>query len=138
MTTIRTDPNSLPWTVGTEMYGSAALYQGRPILELKTLSDRRSEGGGVAYLLRATPPEGKLIKIVAVARSDEHIFSLGGGRANKAGKPVSAPGGYALNPKGQPHSGMIATETTALVIYAGEPDEVKSVEILDLEPEVAP
>ena len=29
---------------------------------------------------------------------------------------------------------MIATETTALVIYTGEPDEVTSVEVLDLEP----
>jgi hypothetical protein len=37
MTTIRTDPNLLPWTVGTETYGSAALYQGRPILESKKL-----------------------------------------------------------------------------------------------------
>jgi hypothetical protein len=30
---------------------------------------------------------------------------------------------------------MIATETTAFVLYTGEPDEVKSVEILDLAPE---
>lgn len=79
------------------------------------------------------PPAGKLIKIVAVARSDEHVFNLSGGRANKAGKPVAAPGGYALNPKGQPHSAMIAAETTSLVIYAGEPDEVESVEVVDLE-----
>ena len=27
---------------------------------------------------------------------------------------------------------MIASETTALVIYAGEPDEVTSVEVLDI------
>jgi hypothetical protein len=134
MTTTRTDPQAMPWMPGTEMYGPAALYRGEPILELKTLSDRRGEGGGVAYLLRATPPAGKLIKIVAVARSDEHVFNLSGGRANKAGKPVGAPGGYALNPKGQPHSAMIAAETTSLVIYAGEPDEVQSVEIVDLEP----
>jgi hypothetical protein len=101
---------------------------------VKRLSDRRAEGGGVAYLLRARPPAGKLIKIVAVARSDEHVFNLGGGRANKAGKPVAAPGGYALNPEGQPHSAMIASETVSLVVYAGEPDEVKSVEVLDVEP----
>jgi len=135
MTTLRTDPEAMPWTVGTEMYGAGALYDGKPILELKTLSDRRGEGGGVAYLLRATPPAGKVIKIIAVARSEEHIFNLsGGGRVNKAGKPVAAPGGYALNPTGQPHSGMIATPTTSLVIYSGEPDEVKSVEVLDVEP----
>jgi hypothetical protein len=132
MTTIRTDYDALPWSVGTAMYGPAALYDGAPILELKTLSDRRREGGGVAYLLRASPPAGKLIKIVAVARSDEHVFNLSGGRSTKAGTPVGAPGGYALNPKGQPHSAMIAAETTALVIYAGEPDEVISVEVLDI------
>jgi hypothetical protein len=134
MATIRTDYEAMPWSTGTEMYGAGALYDGKPILEVKTLSDRRTEGGGIAYLLRATPPAGKLIKIIAVARSEEHIFNLSGGRANKAGKPAALSGGYALNPTGQPHSGMIATPTTSLVIYSGEPDAVKSVEILDIEP----
>ena len=134
MPTIRADPDTIPWAPGFEMYGPAAVYNGKPVLELKTLSDRRSAGGGLAYLLKATPPAGKLIKIVAVARSDEHVFNLAGGRSNKSGQPVAAPGSYALNPEGQPHSAMIATETVSLVIYAGEPDEVKSVEIVDLEP----
>ncbi|HYM73148.1 MAG TPA: hypothetical protein VET89_09210 [Stellaceae bacterium] len=133
MATIRTDYATMPWAPGIEMYGQAALYEGKPILELKVLSDRRGEGGGVAYLLRATPPAGKLIKIVAVARSDEHVFNLSGNRANKSGKPVAAAGGYALNPQGQPHSAMIAAELTSLVVYAGEPDEIRSVEVLDLE-----
>jgi hypothetical protein len=115
------------------MYGPAAVYDGKPILELKTLSDRRLEGGGIAYLLKATPPAGKLIKIVAIARSDEHVFNLSGGRATKAGKPVGEPGGYTLNPEGQAHSAMIAIGTTSLVIYAGEPDEVTSVEVVDIE-----
>ena len=134
MTTTRTDPEAMPWSIATELFGAAALHDGAPILEVKRLSDRRAEGGGVAYLLRASPPAGKLIKIVAVARSDEHVFNLSGGRTNKAGKPVAAPGGYALNPEGQPHSAMIANETVSLVVYAGEPDEVKSVEVVDLEP----
>jgi hypothetical protein len=134
MTTTRTDPEAMPWSIATELFGAAALHDGAPILEVKRLSDRRAEGGGVAYLLRASPPAGKLIKIVAVARSDEHVFNLSGGRANKSGKPVAAPGGYALNPEGQPHSAMIASETVSLVVYAGEPDDVKSVEVVDLEP----
>ncbi len=134
MTTARTDPEAMPWSIATELFGAAALHDGAPILEVKRLSDRRAEGGGVAYLLRASPPAGKLIKIVAVARSDEHVFNLTGGRVNKAGKPVAAPGGYALNPEGQPHSAMIANETVSLVVYAGKPDEVKSVEVVDLEP----
>jgi hypothetical protein len=133
MPTIRSDYETMPWLPCTEMFGTAALYDGNPIIEAKTLTDRRADGGGISYLLRFRPPEGKLIKVVAVARSDEHIFNLGGGRATKAGQPVAASGGYSINPKGQPHSAMIAAETTALVIYPGEPDDVTSVEVLDIE-----
>ena len=133
MPTIRANPNELAWTPWTEVFGEGAFYEGKPIIEAKTLSDRRSAGGGIAYLLRFRPPEGKLIKIVAVARSDEHVFNLGGGRANKSGQSVSASGGYSLNPDGQPHSAMIATETTSFVLYTGEPDDVKSVEVVDIE-----
>jgi hypothetical protein len=135
MPSIRANPDEIAWTPWTEAFGDGAFYQGTPIIEAKTLTDRRAEGGGVAYLLRFRPPEGKLIKIVAVARSDEHVFNLSGGRVTKSGQPVSASGGYSLNPDGQPHSAMIAAETTAFVLYTGEPDEVKSVEVLDLEPE---
>ena len=132
MATIRTDYEAVPWAPCTEMFGAAAVYDGTPIIEAKTLADRRQEGGGISYLLRFSPPPGKLIKVVAVARSDEHIFNLSGGRVTKAGQPVAAAGGYSINPAGQPHSAMIAAETTALVIYTGEPDEVKSVEVLDI------
>lgn len=135
MPSTRTHPDDIAWTPATDMFGDGAFYQGKPVLEVKTLSDRRAEGGGVAHLLRASPPPGKLIKIVATALSDEHVFNLsGGGRANKAGKPVAKPGGYTLNPEGQPHSAMIASENVSLVVYAGAPDEVHSVEIVDIEP----
>jgi hypothetical protein len=134
MPSIRTNSDDVAWTAWTEVFGDGAFYQGTPIIEAKTLSDRRADGGGIAYLLRFRPPEGKLIKVVAVAQSDEHIWNLSGGRANKSGQPVGASGGYSLNPEGQPHSAMIAAETTALVIYTGEPDAVTSVKILDIEP----
>ena len=136
MPSIRTSPDDVAWTPWTEVFGDGAFYQGKAIIEQKTLSDRRAEGGGIAYLLRFSPPPGKLIKVVAVARSDEHVFNLAGGRANKAGQPVSA-GGYSLNPDGQPHSAMIASETTAFVLYTGAPDEVRSVEVLDIEPSLS-
>ncbi|HTQ34548.1 MAG TPA: hypothetical protein VMI30_10275 [Stellaceae bacterium] len=134
MPTTRTNPNELPWTPWTEVFGAGAFHEGKPIIKVKTLSDRRAEGHGVAYLLRFSPPEGKLIKVVAIARSDEHVFNLSGGRVNKSGQLVTAAGGYSLNPEGQPHSAMIATETSAFVLYTGAPDEVTSVEVLDLEP----
>jgi hypothetical protein len=134
MTSVRVAIDQVPWLPASEMFGQAAVYQGKPIIEAKTLTDRRSEGGGISYLLRFRPPEGKLIKVVAVAQSDEHIFNLSGGRATKAGQPAASSGGYSVNPKGQPHSAMIAEESTSLVIYTGEPDEVTSVEVIDIEP----
>jgi hypothetical protein len=73
-----------------------------------------------------------MVKTVAFARSEEHVFAY---RASKSGKPIEVPANsYTLNPTGQPHSAMIATEDTALVLYSGETDDVKSVEIVDIEP----
>src|SRR5260370_41832180 len=120
------------WTSGVPFYGPAAIHDGKEIVQLKVLSDRRHHGGGIAWLVKFSPPPGKLIKIVATALSDEHVFSLEGGRSTKSGQRAQGSGGYGLNPKGQPHSAMISAETTALVIYAGEPDEINSMEIVDI------
>ena len=107
------------------------MYEGRDIVQLKVLSDRRAEGGGIAWLVRFTPPEGKMIRIVAVALSDEHIFGLEGGRGTKSGEKLRAKGNYGLNPKGKPHSAFIGQETVTLVIYNGEPDDVRSRDVID-------
>jgi hypothetical protein len=135
MASIRVDPAEMEWGSAVEFYGPTAVYQGRDIVQLKVLSDRRSEGGGIAWLVRFTPPEGKLIKIVATALSDEHVFNLEGGRATKSGAPVRAGAGYSLNPTGQPHSALIASETVSLVVYSGEPDAVHSMEVVDIAPD---
>ncbi len=132
MATQRVDYNEMEWASAVPFYGPAAVQDGRDIVQLKVLSDRRQEGGGIAWLVRFTPPPGKLIKIVATALSDEHVFNLQGGRATKSGQPTQGGGGYSLNPKGQPHSAMIAQETMALVVYAGEPDRVESMELVDI------
>jgi hypothetical protein len=134
MASTHVDVANAEWTPGVPFYGPAAVYHGRDIVQLKMLSDRRAEGGGIAWLAKFSPPPGKLIKIVATALSDEHVFNLEGGRATKSGAPARASGGYTLNPKGQPHSALIATETVSLVIYAGEPDEIVSLEVIDLDP----
>jgi hypothetical protein len=131
MASIHVDIENAEWTSGTPFYGPAAVYDGKDIVQLKVLSDRRQESGGIAWLVRFLPPPGKLIKIVATALSDEHVFNLEGGRATKSGQPARSSGGYALNPRGQPHSAFIAGETTALVIYTGEPDEIRSMEVVD-------
>ena len=134
MASMHVDYTTMEWTSAVPFYGPAAVHDGKEVVQLKVLSDRRSEGGGIAWLVKFTPPPGKLIKIVATALSDEHVFSLQGGRSTKSGQRAQGAGGYGLNPKGQPHSAMIAAETMALVIYAGEPDEIKSMEIVDIAP----
>jgi hypothetical protein len=132
MASMRIDYTAMEWSSAAPFYGPAAIYDGKDIVQLKVLSDRRQEGGGIAWLVKMTPPPGKLIKIVAVALSDEHIFSLQGSRSTKSGERAQGAGGYGLNPKGQPHSAMIAQKTMALVIYAGEPDEIRSMEVVNI------
>jgi hypothetical protein len=134
MVSTHVDIENTEWTGGAPFYGPTAVHQGKDIVQLKILSDRRSEGGGIAWLAKFSPPPGKLIKIVATALSDEHVFNLAGGRVTKSGQPARASGGYTLNPKGQLHSALIGTETVSLVIYRGEPDEIVSMEVVDLEP----
>jgi hypothetical protein len=134
MASLQVDYAAMQWTSAVPFYGPAAVYDGKDIVQLKVLSDRRQQGGGIAWLVRFLPPPGKLIKIIATALSDEHIFSLQGGRSTKSGQRAQGAGGYGLNPRGQPHSAMIGSETMALVIYAGEPDEIRSMEVVDIEP----
>ena len=74
-----------------------------------------------------------MIKIVATAQSDEHVFNLQGGRGTKTGQPVRSSGGYSLNPKGQPHSAVIGQETVAFVVYSGELDAIHSLEVVEIE-----
>src|SRR5262249_60694566 len=119
-------------TSGAPFYGPGATYDGRDIVQLKVLSDRRVEGGGIAWLARFSPPPGKVIKIVATALSDEHVFNLEGGRSTKSGAPARSSGGYTVNPTGQPHSALIATETVSFIVYSGEPDQIGSMEVIDV------
>ena len=132
MASTRVDYNEMEWASAVTFFGPAAVYQGKYVVQLKVLSDRRTDGGGIVWLVKFSPPPGKLIKIVATALSDEHIFNLQGGRSTKSGQPAQGSGGYGLNPKGQPHSAMIAQETVAFVLYAGEPDRIDSMEVLDV------
>ena len=131
MQSILVNTEEMDWMPGEPFYGPGAVHEGRDIVQLKVLSDRRAEGGGIAWLVRFTPPEGKVIRIVAVALSDEHIFGLEGGRGTKSGEKLRAKGNYGLNPKGKPHSAFIGQETVGLVIYNGEPDEVRSLDVID-------
>jgi len=89
---LNVDVAALDWQPGSPWYGPGALFEGREVIEIKELSDRRRDGGGVAYLLHFMPPPGKLIKVVAIARSDEHIVTLEGGRGTKSGERLRLQG----------------------------------------------
>ena len=43
MPSIRANPDEIAWTPWTEAFGDGAFYRGTPIIEAKTLSDRRAE-----------------------------------------------------------------------------------------------
>ena len=131
MTSMRVDFDAMDWTSAVAFYGPNAVFEGRDIVQLKVLSDRSGEGGGIAWLARFRPPEGKVIRIVANALSDEHIFNLEGGRGTKTGAPIKAAGDYGLNSTGQPHSAFIGQETVAYIVYTGEPDEIVSLDVVD-------
>ncbi|MGH8012387.1 MAG: hypothetical protein ACREQ4_07805, partial [Candidatus Binataceae bacterium] len=117
-----------PWTPGSPLYGADSVHDGHELVHLKVLSDRRADGQGIAFIVKFSPPEGKLIKLVAVARSEEHVYILEGGYCNHAGEQIRFPNDYGMNPTGKPHSAFIGQETTALAVYSGEPDEVRQFE----------
>ena len=73
MASTQVDYTAMDWMSAVPFYGPAAVYDGKDVVQLKVLSDRRSDGGGIAWLVRFSPPPGKLIKIVATALSDEHV-----------------------------------------------------------------
>ena len=134
MASTRVDTTTMEWTPGAPFYGPNAVFEGRDIIRLKVLSDRRGEGGGIAWLAWFSPPPGKLIKIVATALSEEHVWNIEGGRSTKSGAPVRGGGNYGQNPTGQPHSALIASESVSFIVYSGEPDRIDSLEIIDAAP----
>src|SRR5260370_21170719 len=73
MASTHVDYTAMEWTSAVPFYGPAAVQDGKDIVQLKVLSDRRSEGGGIAWLVKFSPPPGKLIKIVATALSDRLV-----------------------------------------------------------------
>lgn len=115
-----------------DIYIGGPDYNGKELAWVKVLSDRRIEGKGFAYMLKLCPPERKMINLVAVARSDEHVWLLEGGFCDRRGRQRAFPGDYKLNPEGHPHGALCAEETVALVICTGEPDETRELTVLDI------
>jgi len=84
---------------------------------------RPDDGGGCWHcLFRFRPPSGRAIRVTAIARSDEEVFILTGERA----------GHYGCNPPGLRHGQTLTEDTTVLVHYHGQPDDVLRAEVVDL------
>jgi len=132
MKAIQARKSEANWVPASRMFGEGALYDGRELAHMAVLSDRRAEGGGIAYLLKVTPPQGELVRAIAVARSDEHVYLLKGGYTNKAGELIHFPGDYILNPEGHRHGFFSSVETMGLVICRGEPDEIREFGVVDI------
>jgi hypothetical protein len=128
------DVATMQWTSAVPFYGPAAIHEGKAVVQLKVLSDRRRKGGGIAWLVKFSPPPGKLIKIRRNCTLRRARLQPGRWSKHQSGKPAQSSGGYSLNPKGQPHSAMIAEESVSLIVYAGEPDEINSLEIVPVRP----
>ncbi len=122
----------IDWQVFAGPGGLLAEHDGAPFAYIKELSDRRKDGGGYAYLLRLVPPTGCMVRIIAIARSDEHVFLLEGGYCNKAGELIAAPGAFGLNVKGSPHSAFCAVETVGYVVCTGDPDEIRGLDVVPI------
>ena len=116
--------NEMPWVPASSLFGDKVLVEGKDVIFLKILTDRRKEGGGIAEISKFSPPAGKRIRMQAVAESDEHVYILEGGHEDGSGRQIYFPGDYRLHPKGLPHAAILSRETIALIIYAGEPDRV--------------
>ena len=119
------------WTPASSIYGESVMYDGKDIVFVKQVTKRLENGKGVAYLIKFIPPEGKMIRTVAVARSDEHVYILEGGHCHRNGEQKLFPGDYVLNPEGHPHANLANIETVALVICTGATDEVKEITVIE-------
>jgi hypothetical protein len=131
MTSIRVDPSEMEWGSAGAFYGPGAVHEGRDIVHM---SDRRGEGGGIAYLGAIHPAARKIDQ----DRRDGHVRQArvhARRRArDKIGPAGKRQGRLQAQHRGPAHSAMIAEESTSLIAYTGEPDAVHSPELVDLDP----
>jgi hypothetical protein len=122
---ISLNTDEMEWLPAADFFPGYAVEGAEPGTGIFVKPLRRPEDGGGCWhlLLRFRPPEGRAIRITAIAQSDEELFMLSGQRA----------GQYGCNPKGLRHGQTITEDTTVLVHYHDEPDEILRAEVIDLE-----
>jgi hypothetical protein len=115
----------LEWARASDvMPGFAALDDTDAGVFVKVL--RRPDDGGDCWhwLIRFVPPEGRAIRVTAVAESDEETFYF-------TNPGPECEGVYGCNPAGLRHGVTLTEETVALVHYHGAPDRIVRAEIVE-------
>jgi hypothetical protein len=121
---ISIDSNEIEWQPAAELFPGYVLETDDPDAGIFVKPLRRPEDGAGCWhcLLRFRPPQGRGIRITAIAQSDEEVFMLTGTRA----------GQYGCNPEGLRHGQTVTEDTTVLVHYHGAPDDVLRAEVIEL------
>jgi len=96
-------PADIVWKPAADVFGERVFRDGQTLVDNGVLSDRRADGAGVAYLVKFKPPNGKLLKVIATARSDEHVYLLEGAYCTRAGETIATPGASGLHASGRRH-----------------------------------
>jgi len=125
-TRISTDSRELEWRPASEIEVFSAYRldsdEADTGIFVKVLRQPDDGGGCWHCLFRFRPPPRRAIRVTAIARSDEEVFILTGERA----------GHYGCNPSGLRHGQTLTEDTTVLVHYHGQPDDVLGAEVIDL------
>jgi hypothetical protein len=125
----RVDTRTTDWVAAGEIRPDYAVDTGDADTGVFLKLLRRPDDGGGCWhwLIRFAPPEGRAIRITAVAESDEEIFFL----SDESGEDRA--GVYSCNPAGLRHGITVTAETVALVHYHGEPDRILRAEVVELQ-----
>lgn len=125
----RVDTRTSDWVAAGEIRPDYAVDTGDPDTGVFLKLLRRPDDGGGCWhwLIRFAPPEGRAIRITAVAESDEEIFFLSDESVEDRA------GVYSYNPAGLRHGITVTAETVALVHYHGEPDRIVRAEVVELQ-----
>jgi len=55
MRSIHVDIDEVAWESAVPFYGPGAVHEGKDVVQLKILCDRRSEGAGITWIVRFAP-----------------------------------------------------------------------------------
>lgn len=129
---IKINPDELEWEPANSIMPQLPAPSGNAGMWVKILRRPSEDGGCWCYLLRVIPENGKAIRLVAKADSDEEVYFLNGGFTDRSGKLKQFSPMYVCNPEGMVHGGIIQEEVLQFVHFHGGLDIPMEYEVLDL------